>query len=474
MQIKDDKISRETFSIISLGCSKNLVDSEKYVRQMREQGYEFNTEPDGSDAVILNTCGFLKSARNEAREYIRSLIDLKKEGRIKRIIVRGCMTQFEGTKQLAEEFPDVDEWFGIPINTPKNINFNTDKITTTDKITADTNTDKNTNTDTDTEQISLLSYKQSEIERDILTAKHVAYLRIADGCSRRCSFCTIPDIRGKFRSEPMDKLLMESNQLAQSGVKEIVIIAQETTFWGKDLPENYSLVDLLRRIADIDGIRWIRLMYAYPGFFDNELITFFGQNEKMLPYIDLPLQHINNTILNRMNRNITQDETEKLLDNLRNKIDQLVLRTSLIVGFPGETNKIFDELVRFVMKWKFERAGIFAFSPEPKTAAAKFNDRIPIPTIERRFRQLTEICNQNAVAWGKRQKNNIVSVQIDGNYIEDSGYVEPNLFIGRTYADAPDIDPVVYVTSDKKIESGKLIKCEILETDGNNLVGIGV
>ncbi|MDR1290425.1 MAG: 30S ribosomal protein S12 methylthiotransferase RimO [Planctomycetaceae bacterium] len=440
----------ETFSIVSLGCPKNLVDSEQYVRQMREQGYEFKIEPDGSDAVILNTCGFLKSAREEAREYIRSLIDLKNEGRIKRIIVRGCMTQFEGIGQLTAEFPDVDEWFGVPNVDSQNvqqhkINATSEKILT-----------------------------PSEIERDILTADHVAYLRIADGCSRRCSFCTIPDIRGKFRSEPMDKLITESKQLAARGVKELVIVAQETTFWGSDLSGQPSLVELLRRIEEIDEIRWIRLMYAYPSGFDDELITLFANGGKLLPYIDIPLQHINDTMLTKMNRQITRQETERLLDNLRNKIDQLVLRTSLIVGFPGETEEIFNELVSFVSKWQFERAGVFAFSAESKTPAAKFHDQIPNATIERRFQSLTETCNKYTIAWGKRQKNNIMRVQIDGNYVDDSGYVEPNLYIGRTYADAPDIDPIVYVTNNSKLESGCLINCEILETDGCNLVGVVV
>ncbi|MDR1484772.1 MAG: 30S ribosomal protein S12 methylthiotransferase RimO [Planctomycetaceae bacterium] len=444
----DNKIKGETFSIVSLGCPKNLVDSERCVKRMRDGGYEFRLEPDGSDVVVLNTCGFLQSARDEAREYIRGLIDLKNEGRIKRIIVRGCMTQFEGVGQLAVEFPDVDEWFGIPNSEPKNITLNT---------TAPP------------QQIAT----SSETGRDILTSDHVAYLRIADGCSRCCSFCTIPDIRGQFRSETMEDLLLEACQLAERGVKEIVIVAQETTFWGMDLPVRYSLSELLRRIELIDGIRWIRLMYAYP-FFDDELVMLFARSEKLLPYIDIPLQHINDVILRRMNRSVTREETERLLDNLRGKIDQLVLRTSLIVGFPGETDAIFDELVYFVDKWKFERAGVFAFSAEPKTQAAKLQDQVPRAVINRRFKLLTDVCNKHAIAWGKRQKNKIMQVQIDGNYVDDSGYIESELYVGRTYADAPDIDPVVYVTNNSKLESGMLVNCEILETDGNNLVGIVV
>ncbi|MDR0392472.1 MAG: 30S ribosomal protein S12 methylthiotransferase RimO [Planctomycetaceae bacterium] len=445
------QINSGTFSIVSLGCPKNLVDSERCVRRMRESGFEFRVEPDGSDVVVLNTCGFLKSAREEAREYIRSLVDLKNDGRIKRIIVRGCMTQFEGVDQLAVEFPDVDEWYGTPNSNSKNLVRGTNLLLP-----------KNSSNANDIGR-----------ERDILTFGHVAYLRIADGCSRRCSFCTIPDIRGQFRSETMENLLTEARQLAERGVKEIVIVAQETTFWGSDLPERPSLVELLRCVEAIDGIRWVRLMYAYP-FFDDELVEFFVQSEKLLPYIDIPLQHINDTILQRMNRSVKRNEIERLLDNLRSKIDQLVLRTSLIVGFPGETDEFFDELVTFVDKWKFERAGVFAFSAEPKTPAAKLDNQIPRATIDRRFKLLTDVCNRHAITWGKRQKNNIMQVQIDDHYVDSSGYVEPELYIGRTYADAPDIDPVVYVTNNKKLESGNLVNCEILETNGNNLVGIVV
>ncbi|MDR0337788.1 MAG: 30S ribosomal protein S12 methylthiotransferase RimO, partial [Planctomycetaceae bacterium] len=409
-----NEIPVKTFSIISLGCPKNLVDSEYYVQEMKQAGFEFRTELDGCETVILNTCGFLRSARDEARKYLDALIELKHQGQIHRIVVRGCMPKFEGIEKLATEFPDVDEWFGVPNNIlRKSVSFN---------------------------------------RREILTQKHVAYLRIADGCDRRCTFCAIPNIRGTFRSEPLESLLEEARQLANAGVRELIVIAQETTFWGNDLYGKPQLSRLLRELEQIEGIRWIRVMYAYPQFFDDELIELFVAgskgNGKLLPYIDIPLQHASDEVLHRMNRRVTKAETEKLLEKLRERIDSLVLRTSLIVGFPGETDFLFGELLKFVETWKFERAGVFPFSAETGTPAANFDNRVPQRVIQRRFEQLYKVCEKYSVTWASCRKGEILNVQIDGNYVDESGRKEPNLFIGRTFADAPDIDPVVYVTGE--------------------------
>ncbi|MDR2757009.1 MAG: 30S ribosomal protein S12 methylthiotransferase RimO [Planctomycetaceae bacterium] len=429
----------KTFSIVSLGCPKNLVDSEYYVQEMRQAGFEFRTELEGCETVILNTCGFLRSARDEARKYLEALIELKNQGHIHRVVVRGCMPKFEGIEKLATEFPEVDEWFGVPNSaTQKNVSLN---------------------------------------RRETLTEKHVAYLRIADGCDRYCTFCAIPNIRGAFRSEPMESLLEESRQLADAGVRELIVIAQETTFWGTDLYGKPQLTRLLQELERIEGIRWIRVMYAYPQFFDDELIELFaagGKGEgKLLPYIDIPLQHAGDDILHRMNRRVTRAETEKLLEKLRERIEHLVLRTSLIVGFPGETDELFEELLKFVETWKFERAGVFPFSAEAGTPAANFENRIPQRVIERRFERLYKVCEKYSVGWAVRQKGKILNVQIDDNYSDESGWKEPNLFIGRTFADAPDIDPVVYVTGEH-LEHGSLISCEILENEGCDLVGIKI
>ena len=394
---------------------------------MELEGNIFQTELDGCDTVILNTCGFIDSARREAREYIDSLVDLKRQGRIRRIVVRGCMTQFEGIEPLQKELPQVDDWFGVEND-----------------------------------------LKES---RHLLTEKHVAYLRIADGCDRHCTYCTIPRIRGPFRSRPMEELLAEAAELAASGVKELVVIAQETTFWGADLYGKPRLIELLRKMEKIDGLRWIRLMYAYPLFFDDELIDLFAAKGKLLPYIDLPLQHAAGPMLKRMNRRVTKAETEELLDKLRNRIDDLVLRTSLIVGFPGETDEMFDELVKFVERWKFERAGVFPFSPEKGTAAAKLDGKVSERQLEKRYEKLYKVCEKHSVAWAVRRKGTFIDVQIDGPYVDENGRRESNLFLGRTFADAPDIDPLVYVTGEN-LAVGSLISCEILETDGCNLVAV--
>jgi ribosomal protein S12 methylthiotransferase len=341
------------------------------------------------------------------------------------------MSAIESIERLAVEFPDVDEWFGIPAAT------------------------------------------ENVAPRHLLTEKHVAYLRIADGCNRRCSYCTIPAIRGKFRSVPEDAVIQEAKQLADAGVKELVVIAQETTFWGSDLDGKPKLATLLRKLEEIDGIRWLRLMYTYPQYFDDDLIDLFASGGKLLPYIDIPLQHANDEILRQMNRRVTKSETEALLEKLRTRIVNLVLRTSFIVGFPGETDAMFQELLRFADRWKFERAGVFRYSPERGTPAAGFNPKVPVETIDRRFDQLYKMCERHSTVWASQQKGKILEVQIDGNYVDEYGRKETQLFIGRTVADAPDIDPVVYVTG-QQLASGSLIECEILETEGCDLVGVAI
>jgi ribosomal protein S12 methylthiotransferase len=407
------------------------VDSEQHVFALQQAGLEFRTEVENCELVVLNTCGFLQSARDEAREYLRALIELKKQKSISRIAVRGCMPVFEGIESLAAEFPEVDDWHGIP------------------------------------------PASEHSAPRNLLTEKHVAYLRIADGCSRRCAFCAIPEIRGKFRSVPEEIVMQEAKRLAESGVKELVVIAQETTFWGSDLSGKPKLADLLKKLEDIDGIRWIRLMYSYPQYFEDELIDLFAAGGKLLPYIDIPLQHANDEMLAKMNRRVTKSETEALLEKLRTRISNLVLRTSFIVGFPGETDTMFQELLRFVEQWKFERAGVFRFSAERGTAAAQFAPKVSAKTIDRRFEQLYKTCETQSIAWANRQKGKIISVQIDGNYVDEYGHKEAQLFIGRTIADAPDIDPVVYVTGNQ-LSPGTLVECEILETEGCDLVGFAI
>ena len=422
-------ISSGTFSIISLGCPKNLVDSEQHVFALQQAGMTFQTDIEHSELVVLNTCGFLHSARSEAREYIRALIELKEQNQIGRIVVCGCMPAHTGIAPLAAEFPEVDEWSGVP------------------------------------------EASRQSSPRHILTAPHVAYLRIADGCNRRCAFCTIPKIRGNFRSVPEAVVLAEARRLAEAGVKELIVIAQETNFWGNDLDGKPKLVSLLQQIERIDGLRWIRLMYTYPQHFGDDLIALFASGGKLMPYIDMPLQHANDEMLAQMNRLVTKSETERLLEKLRTRIDHLVLRTSFIVGFPGESEAMFQELLRFVEDWKFERAGVFRFSAEQGTAAQRLTPKVPGKTMDWRVEQLQKVCKKHAVSWANGQKGKILDVQIDGNYIDEFGRKEPKLFIGRTFADAPDIDPVVYITG-AGLLPGASVECEMLEVDGTDLVGV--
>jgi ribosomal protein S12 methylthiotransferase len=256
-------------------------------------------------------------------------------------------------------------------------------------------------------------------------------------------------------------------------VRELVVIAQETTFWGSDLYGTPKLASLLRKIENIDGIRWIRLMYTYPQYFEDDLIDLFAAGGKLLPYIDIPLQHANDEMLQQMNRRVTKLETEQLLEKLRTRIDNLVLRTSFIVGFPGETDSMFQELLRFAERWKFERAGVFRFSVERGTPAAQFTPKVSMKTIDRRWEQLYKTCEKYSLVWANQQKGKILEVQVDGNYMDEYGRREAQLFIGRTIADAPDVDPVVYITG-QQLSPGTLIECEILETEGCDLVGVAI
>jgi ribosomal protein S12 methylthiotransferase len=432
---KKNNVVPGTFSVISLGCPKNLVDSERCVFQMQQEGKVFRQEIGNCETVVLNTCGFLRSARDEARQYLKELIRLKKKRHIGKVVVCGCMPEIEGIEALADEYPDVDEWFGIPAKHSEN----------------------------------------KTLQRYLLTEKHAAYLRIADGCDRHCSFCAIPKIRGKFRSEPLEVLLEEAKQLAENGVKELIVIAQETTFWGIDIYGKPELPKLLRQLETIDGLRWIRLMYTAPVYFGDELLELFANSSKehgkLLPYIDIPLQHASDEILKRMNRRITKAETEILLDKLRSKIDNLVLRTSLIAGFPAETDEMFAELIQFVERWKFERAGVFPYSAEAGTPAAGFPEQAPPSVIERRYSRLSEVCRKHSVAWAEKQKGNILNIQIDAPFIDENGRKVSDLFIGRTQWDAPDIDPVVYVTGNK-LTAGDIVSCEVIENDGSNLAAV--
>ena len=451
-------------SIISLGCPKNLTDSELMIGRMVEAGFQFRENASRVDVMILNTCGFLGDARDEAREILEALLLEKNNGLVKTLIVTGCAVQHEREK-LVEEFPAVDYWLGV---------FDEFRIGEIARRLID-----KTSFADDGQHVFLSAEQKTQFDdsaRHRLTLPHVAYLKIADGCSRHCSYCLIPKIRGPFVSRPKQQIIDEAKRLVDEGVRELVVIAQETNFWGIDLYDRPMLAELLAELQAIDGFDWLRLMYAYPAHFSDELIDQFASGGKLLPYIDLPLQHCNDEILRKMNRKTTKSEIETLLGKLRERIPNLALRTSLITGFPGETDAMFDELLEFVQTWRFERAGVFQYSREEGTVAAAMPDQIDEAVKAERYRRLYERTESLTRDWASQQIGQRLDVLIDQPERDETGRSVPGVFVGRTFADAPEIDPVVIVTSQTagQVAPGQIVSCEVVTNDGVNLIAVPV
>jgi ribosomal protein S12 methylthiotransferase len=435
------------------------------IGRMVEAGFHFRENADHADVVILNTCGFLGDARSEARVILDALLSSKADGLIQTVIVTGCAVQHEREK-LVDEFPGVDYWFGV---------FDEFRIGEVARLLLG-----KTQASVDVSQRVFLSAGQKtrfdDSARNRLTLPHVAYLKIADGCSRHCAYCLIPKIRGPFVSRPKKQIIDEAKRLADEDVRELIIIAQETNFWGLDLYGHPMLAELLAELQAIDGFDWLRLMYTYPAHFSDELIDQFTIGGKLLPYIDLPLQHCNDAILRKMNRKASKTEIEMLLGKLRDRIPNLVLRTSLITGFPGETDAMFDELLEFVQTWQFERAGVFQFSREEGTVAAAMPDQIDALVKAERYHHLYELTETLTLSWASRQIGRRLDVLIDQPERDATGRVVPGVFVGRTFADAPEIDPVVIVTAQTagQIALGQIVHCEVVMNDNVNWIAVPV
>ncbi|HEY2881986.1 MAG TPA: 30S ribosomal protein S12 methylthiotransferase RimO, partial [Pirellulales bacterium] len=355
------KTSKGTYAFVSLGCPKNLVDSERMLGLLQLDGYKLVHEPNGADFVVVNTCGFIERAREESYSTIHEMLELKKAGGTRGVIVSGCLAERE-KEALLEKCPEVDYIVGV---------FGREQVTkVADRLVGRL-----------AEQRSVFqpapSTPFSDRSRLRITPKHFAYLKISEGCDRLCTFCAIPKMRGKHATKPMEEVLVEAKELAADGVRELIIVAQDTTYYGMDLYGQPRLAELLRQLKTVPGIEWIRLMYLYPIFFTDELIDVIAESGKIVPYLDLPLQHINDTMLKRMQRKVNRAETETLLKKLRSRIENLVLRTTFITGFPGETDEQFAELVDFTAQQKFERMGVFTYSFEPDTPAARLPDHLP-------------------------------------------------------------------------------------------------
>lgn len=443
------------YSFISLGCPKNLVDSERMLGRLRDEGYELVPDTDGVDFVVINTCGFIDNARTESFQAIDQMLELKRQGKIRGVIVAGCLAEREREK-LLEARPEIDSLVGV---------FGRDEIT---KL-ADRLIDPLDEQRTIFRPAPIRALDDSQRLR--ITPKHFAYLKISEGCDRLCTFCAIPKMRGKHASKPQELILAEARELVESGVRELIVVAQDTTYWGMDIYGRPMLTELLKELSQVEGLDWIRLMYFYPMYIDEQLLDVIADTPNILPYIDMPLQHINGDMLRRMSRRVTPDETRRLVERMRARIDGLVLRTTFITGFPGETEQHVDELADFIAQSKFERLGVFTYSLEPDTPAARLDGHLPDEVKQARRDRLMQVQQQVAFDWTEQTVGNAFEVMIDKPFD-----VQRNVWIGRTYADAPDVDAVVYVTGQPRhpVASGRIMPVEVVGHKDYDLIAATV
>lgn len=442
-----DQFSKGTYAFVSLGCPKNLVDSEKMLGTLALDGYSLVSDPDGADFVIVNTCGFIESSRQESKSVIEEMLELKRNGRTRGVIVAGCLPERVGGS-LLEEMPEIDHIVGV---------FGRDEINrVADHLVGGAR-----------EQRELFRpapiRAMDDTARLRITPRHFAYLKISEGCDRTCTFCAIPKMRGRHITKPLEMVIREAEELAADGVKELIVVAQDTTYYGLDLYGETRLTQLLRELEKVEGIEWIRLMYLYPVFFHDELIDTIAASQKILPYLDMPLQHINDTMLRRMQRRVNRDQTVELVGKLRERIPNLVLRTTFISGFPGETDEQFEELREFVAATEFQRMGVFPYSLEPGTPAERLGDHIPEDVKQARCDELMELQQKIAFRFGE----SLVGYELDAIVDEQ---LEEGVYLGRTYADAPEIDGNVFITAEN-LTIGSMVPVEILESRDYDLVG---
>lgn len=432
--------------MISLGCPKNQVDAELMLAKLDEAGFEISNEISGCDAVIINTCGFIEDAKREAIENILEMAEYKSAGAIKSIIVTGCLAE-RYREEIMTEMPEVDVVVGIGNNADI-----VDLVKTA----------------LQGEKTLAFSEKENlplEGQRLLTTPDYWAYLKIADGCSNCCTYCAIPEIRGKFRSRTMESIIEEAEALAQNGTKELILIAQDTTRYGEDIYGELKLPELLRKLCGIQGIEWIRLLYCYPDRLTDELIDVIASEEKICNYIDLPLQHVNGEVLKAMNRHGNRESLTRLIEKLRLKMPDLCLRTTFITGFPGETPAMFEELAEFVKEIKFDRLGCFAYSPEEGTPAATFENQIDDDEKAHRGELIMDsqygiVIDNNRTLVGKTLK-----------VIVDEYDLESRIYIGRSYKDAPEIDGRILFTSSHELLPGTFVEVSITDFDEYDLIG---
>jgi ribosomal protein S12 methylthiotransferase len=422
---------------------------------LQQSGYQLVQKPEESDFVVINTCGFIENARKESFEAIDQMLELKRSGKIRGVVITGCLAERQ-TESLLVERPEIDGLVGV---------FGRDEIANlVDRIMDGLDEQRTVFRPAPIRALS-------DNMRLQVTPKHFAYLKISEGCDRLCTFCAIPKMRGKHASKPMEDILVEARRLAETGVKELIIVAQDTTYYGIDMFGEPRLRELLEQLDGVEGLDWIRLMYFYPMYIDKPLLETIGQAKRILPYIDMPLQHASNPVLKRMSRRVTRESTIEMVTMMRETIPNLVLRTTMITGFPGETDEQFDELEEFVDSMHFERLGVFTYSIESDTPAARLDEHLPERIKKERRKRLMAVQQKNAFEWCAKQQGKRLSVLLDKPVDGDS-----NSWIGRSYADAPDVDACVFVTpsEDLQLKAGDLVECEIVSSKEYDLIGVAM
>ena len=432
-------------AFVSLGCAKNLVNTEQMMALCRKAGYLVTGDPDGADVAVLNTCGFIESAKSEAIDNILELGELKKAGRLKKLLVAGCLTQ-RYPDDIRGELPEVDGMLGTGSYT--------DVVQAVEELMAGEKA----------EHFGNIHRTYEDGERLVTTPPYTAYLKIAEGCSNGCAFCIIPKLRGKYRSRSMEALLAEAKKLADSGVKELIVIAQDITRYGLDLEEKSSLAQLLRELCRLP-FHWIRLHYLYPEVITDELIEVISSQPKILHYLDIPIQHCNDAILKAMRRHNTKAELEELFAKLRKAMPDLVIRTSLICGLPGEGEAEFEELCQFLKEQKLQRVGVFQFSPEEGTLAAAMDNQVPGEIAARRVELVVDLQSRIMDAYNEQRLGTVMEVLCEG-FDSDEG-----CYVGRTYADSVDIDGRVLFTAAGLIPAGEFVNVRITGVSDGDLTG---
>ena len=432
---------------VSLGCDKNLVDTEVMLGLLASRGHQMVDSEEIADVIVINTCCFIHDAKEESIQTILEMAEYKKAGSCKALIVTGCLAQ-RYKQEIIDEIEEVDAVLGT---------------TSYDKIVEAIDEALAGHTSVEMTDIDALPLVESK--RLVTTGGHLAYLKIAEGCDKHCTYCIIPKIRGNFRSVPIERLLKEAEDLVAQGVKEIILVAQETTLYGKDLYGEKSLHKLLRELCKISGLRWIRILYCYPEEITDELIQVIKEEDKICNYLDLPIQHASDGILKRMGRRTSKEQLVEIIGKLRKEIPDIAIRTTLITGFPGETQEQHEELMEFVDEMEFDRLGVFTYSPEEDTPAAVMPDQIPEDVKEDRQAELMELQQEIAFDLAEEMIGREVLVMIEGKVADENAYV------GRTYKDAPNVDGLIFVESEEELMSGDFARVRITGALEYDLMG---